>query len=93
MKKIFLAALVASFALGGAVHAQDMSQGIRESTDPAKVADVERRANEMQSRQQSADQQSGASDEQGMKGKKKHAKHKRHLKRSGPPSADKQPGT
>jgi hypothetical protein len=92
MKKIFLAALISSFAFAGGAQAQDMSQGIRESTDPAKVADVERRASELQARQQSADQQSGASGESGMKSKKKHNKHKRHSNRSSGTSDDGQTG-
>jgi hypothetical protein len=60
MKKAILTVLVPLFAVAGAVHAQQ-SEGIRESTDPAKVAEVERRAQEiMQAGQQDASRQSAS---------------------------------
>ncbi|SIT39941.1 Signal peptide protein [Paraburkholderia ribeironis] len=50
MKKVSLAILVSLSAVTGAAYAQD--QGITMSTDPAKAADVEQRAQELQNRQQ-----------------------------------------
>ncbi|ACC70923.1 hypothetical protein PPMP20_05165 [Paraburkholderia phymatum] len=51
MKKVSLAILVSFSALTGAAYAQQ-DQGVRMSTDPAKAADVEQRAQELQNRQQ-----------------------------------------
>ncbi|MEX3935018.1 hypothetical protein AB4Y32_25030 [Paraburkholderia phymatum] len=51
MKKVSLAILVSLSALTGAAYAQQ-DQGVTMSTDPAKAADVEQRAQEMQSKQQ-----------------------------------------
>ena len=51
MKKASLVALVALSALTGAAYAQTDS-GVRMSTDPAKAADVEQRAQDLQSKQQ-----------------------------------------
>ncbi|AUT59794.1 hypothetical protein [Paraburkholderia terrae] len=50
MKKVSLAILVSLSALTGAAYAQD--QGVRMSTDPAKAADVEQRAQDLQAKQQ-----------------------------------------
>lgn len=50
MKKVSLAILVSLGAVTGAVYAQD--QGVTMSTDPAKAADVEQRAQDLQNRQQ-----------------------------------------
>ncbi|CAE6747018.1 hypothetical protein R69927_01981 [Paraburkholderia domus] len=50
MKKVSLAILVSLSAVTGAAYAQD--NGVMMSTDPAKAADVEQRAQELQSRQQ-----------------------------------------
>ncbi|MPW19793.1 hypothetical protein GCT13_23570 [Paraburkholderia sp. CNPSo 3157] len=51
MKKVSLAILVSLSALTGAAYAQQ-DQGVTMSTDPAKAADVEQRAQELQSKQQ-----------------------------------------
>jgi len=51
MKKVSLAILVSLCAAAGAAYAQD--NGITTSTDPAKAADVEQRAQDLQNRQQS----------------------------------------
>lgn len=50
MKKVSLAILVSLSAVTGAAYAQD--NGVMMSTDPAKAADVEQRAQDLQSRQQ-----------------------------------------
>lgn len=50
MRKTSVAILVSLGALAGAAHAQD--DGITTSTDPAKVADIEQRAQDLQNRQQ-----------------------------------------
>ncbi|CAG9240388.1 conserved exported hypothetical protein [Paraburkholderia tropica] len=55
MKKVSLAVLVSLSALTGAAYAQS-ENGITMSTDPAKAADVEQRAQDLQSRQQAAAQ-------------------------------------
>jgi hypothetical protein len=60
MKKS-LAIFLVLFSIGGAALAQnDRVTGIEESTDPAKVADVERRAQEIISQQRSASGTTGA---------------------------------
>ena len=51
MKKVSLAILVSLSALTGAAYAQT-DNGVMMSTDPAKAADVEQRAQELQNRQQ-----------------------------------------
>ena len=51
MKKVSLAILVSLSALTGAAYAQQ-DQGIVMSTDPAKAADIEQRAQDLQSKQQ-----------------------------------------
>ncbi|OLL32015.1 hypothetical protein BTH42_08660 [Burkholderia sp. SRS-W-2-2016] len=53
MKKVSLAILVSLCAVTGAAYAQDA--GIRTSTDPAKAADIEQRAQDLQNRQQAMD--------------------------------------
>ncbi|MFL9934365.1 hypothetical protein P0D88_35550 [Paraburkholderia sp. RL18-103-BIB-C] len=50
MKKVSVAILVSLTAITGAAYAQD--NGITMSTDPAKAADVEQRAQDLQNRQQ-----------------------------------------
>ncbi|WP_341312476.1 hypothetical protein WN982_13435 [Paraburkholderia sp. IMGN_8] len=50
MKKVSLAILVSLSAVTGAAYAQD--KGVTMSTDPAKAADVEQRAQDLQNRQQ-----------------------------------------
>ncbi|HEV3423587.1 MAG TPA: hypothetical protein VG105_07355 [Paraburkholderia sp.] len=51
MKKVSLAILVSLTALTGTAYAQ-MENGVTMSTDPAKAADVEQRAQALQSQQQ-----------------------------------------
>jgi hypothetical protein len=51
MKKVSLAILVSLSAAAGAAYAQDT--GVTMSTDPAKAADVEQRAQDLQNREQS----------------------------------------
>jgi DNA-binding transcriptional regulator of glucitol operon len=51
MKKVSLAILVSLTALTGAAYAQD--NGVTMSTDPAKAADVEQRAQALEAQQQS----------------------------------------
>jgi hypothetical protein len=76
MKKILLSICLAALA-GGAWAQNAPTSGISESTDPAKVQEVEKRAQDMQSRQQQSS--SGASNADSGKSssaaKKKH-KHK-----------------
>ena len=62
MKKILVTALFSACSIGA--YAQSASDGVRESTDPAKIAEVERKAQEIMNRQQSSAGQSssGSSD-------------------------------
>ncbi|WP_118179885.1 hypothetical protein [Paraburkholderia phosphatilytica] len=53
MKKASLALLVSLTALTGAAYAQTDEGGVTMSTDPAKAADVEQRAQALQSQQSS----------------------------------------
>lgn len=53
MKKVSLAILVSLSAVAGAAYAQD--NGVMMSTDPAKAADVEQRAQDLQNSQQAMD--------------------------------------
>jgi stringent starvation protein B len=53
MKKASLAILVSLSAVAGAAYAQD--NGITMSNDPAKAADVEQHAQDLQNHQQSTD--------------------------------------
>jgi hypothetical protein len=50
MKKMSLAILVSLSAMAGAAFAQS-DQGVTMSTDPAKISDIEQRAQALQSRQ------------------------------------------
>ncbi|MBB3259539.1 DNA-binding transcriptional regulator of glucitol operon [Paraburkholderia bannensis] len=59
MKKVSLAVLISLSALTGAAYAQS-DNGIMMSTDPAKAADVEQRAQDLQARQQAMPQPSEA---------------------------------
>lgn len=54
MNRLTTVVFVALCALGSSAIAQDRSSGIRESTDPARIAEVERHARELQSQQQSS---------------------------------------
>jgi stringent starvation protein B len=60
MKKVSLAILISLSAITGAAYAQD--NGITMSTDPAKVADVEQRAQDLQNRQQAMSNSSSMSE-------------------------------
>jgi hypothetical protein len=79
MKKVSLAVLISLSALTGAAYAQS-DNGIMMSTDPAKAADVEQRAQDLQSRQQAMPQPS----EMPMK----HHKKGGHPHHKAPPKAD-----
>lgn len=85
MKITKLAMLVSLTSFAAAVHAQVQapSTEIRESTDPAKVAEVEQRAAEIQARQQSAaqDATSGSSGTEATKSGMR-AKSKQHMGKS-----------
>ena len=50
MKKVSLAILVSLSTLTGAAYAQ--TEGVTMSTDPAKAADVEQRAQDLQAKQE-----------------------------------------
>ncbi|HEV7834835.1 MAG TPA: hypothetical protein VGP09_15890, partial [Caballeronia sp.] len=50
MKKMSLAVLFSLSAMTGAAFAQS-EQGVTMSTDPAKISDIEQRAQDLQSRQ------------------------------------------
>lgn len=82
MKKTSAAILVSLMSVAAAVYAQAPETEIRESTDPAKAADVEQRAREIQSRQESGarserrEAASGTSDE-GASTKQVHKKKKK----------------
>ncbi|MGA7777660.1 MAG: hypothetical protein WCA85_08090 [Paraburkholderia sp.] len=56
MKKVSLAILVSLTALTGAAYAQD--NGVTMSTDPAKAADVEQRAQDLQAKQEAMESKS-----------------------------------
>jgi hypothetical protein len=59
MKKVSLAILVSLTALTGAAYAQD--NGVMMSTDPAKAADVEQRAQDLQAKQEAMESKSSMS--------------------------------
>lgn len=80
MKKVSLAVLISLSALTGAAYAQS-DNGVMMSTDPAKAADVEQRAQELQSRQQAMPQ---APAEMPMK----HHKKGGHPHHKAPPKSD-----
>lgn len=54
MKTSAIAVILSALGFAGSVHAQAPMSEIRESTDPARVADVEQRAADLQARQQAA---------------------------------------
>jgi stringent starvation protein B len=58
MKKVSLAILVSLSALAGTAYAQD--NGVTMSTDPAKAADVEQRAQDLQAQQQAMESEKPA---------------------------------
>jgi hypothetical protein len=53
MKKMSLLVLVSLSALASAAYSHSVSAGVRESTDPAKIADIEQRAQALQAQQES----------------------------------------
>jgi hypothetical protein len=53
MKKVSLAVLLSLGAIASSAYAQSEDQGVRMSTDPAVAADVESRAQNLQSQQES----------------------------------------
>ncbi|QGZ61726.1 hypothetical protein [Paraburkholderia acidisoli] len=73
MKKVSLAVLISLSALTGAAYAQS-DNGIQMSTDPARAADVEQRAQDLQQRQQAS---MSAPQEAPMKHHKGHPHHKK----------------
>ena len=79
MKKVSLAILVSLSALTGAAYAQN-DNGVMMSTDPAKAADVEQRAQELQSQQQAAQSQAAMP-------AKHHKKAPHHMKAAKPDAA------
>ncbi|SNS87145.1 hypothetical protein SAMN06265795_10853 [Noviherbaspirillum humi] len=54
MNRFTTVVFVALCAIGSSAVAQDSSSGIRESTDPSRIAEVERHARDLQSQQQSS---------------------------------------
>jgi hypothetical protein len=79
MKKVSLAILVSLSALTGAAYAQT-DNGVMMSTDPAKAADVEQRAQQLQSQQQAAESQPAMP-------AKHHKKAPHHMKAAKPDAA------
>ncbi|MFC7518265.1 hypothetical protein ACFQUU_24940 [Herbaspirillum sp. GCM10030257] len=79
MKKTSMAMLISLLSVTGVAFAQSQapSTEIRESTDPAKVADVEQRAADIQARQQasasSQDMSSGSSESTTTKSRSGHS--------------------
>ncbi|CAB3770617.1 hypothetical protein [Paraburkholderia humisilvae] len=70
MKKVSLAVLVSLSALTGAAYAQQ-DQGIVMSTDPAKAAEFEQHAQDIQARQQAMDNMPAEQHHKGMMHHKK----------------------
>jgi hypothetical protein len=79
MKKVSLAMLVSLSALMGTAYAQD--NGVTMSTDPAKAADVEQRAQDLQAQQQAAESEHSAMPA------KHHMKAPHHMKAAKPEAA------
>lgn len=80
MKKVSLAILVSLSAVTGAAYAQD--NGVMMSTDPAKAADVEQRAQDLQNRQQAMESAPAMSEKH-----HKMAPHHNHKKAAKPMAA------
>lgn len=78
MKKVSLAILVSLSAVTGAAYAQD--NGVMMSTDPAKAADVEQRAQDLQAKQQAMESQPAMP-------AKHHKKAPHHMKAAKPEAA------
>jgi hypothetical protein len=79
MKKVSLAILVSLSALTGAAYAQS-DNGVMMSTDPAKAADVEQRAQDLQAKQQAMESQPAMP-------AKHHKKAPHHMKAAKPEAA------
>jgi DNA-binding transcriptional regulator of glucitol operon len=79
MKKVSLAILVSLSALTGAAYAQT-DNGVMMSTDPAKAADVEQRAQDLQAKQQAMESQPAMP-------AKHHKKAPHHMKAATPEAA------
>ncbi|MGF7134195.1 DNA-binding transcriptional regulator of glucitol operon [Paraburkholderia sp. EB58] len=79
MKKVSLAILVSLSALTGAAYAQT-DNGVMMSTDPAKAADVEQRAQDLQAKQQAMESQPAMP-------AKHHKKAPHHMKAAKPEAA------
>ena len=79
MKKVSLAILVSLSALTGAAYAQT-DNGVMMSTDPAKAADVEQRAQDLQAKQQAMESQPAMP-------AKHHKKAPHHMKATKPEAA------
>jgi hypothetical protein len=79
MKKVSLAILVSLSALTGAAYAQT-DNGVMMSTDPAKAADVEQRAQDLQAKQQAMESQPAMP-------AKHHKKAPHHMKAAKPDAA------
>ncbi|SAK91751.1 hypothetical protein AWB76_06712 [Caballeronia temeraria] len=73
MKKVSLAVLLSLSAVASAVYAQS-DQGVTMSTDPAKIADVESRAQALQSRQETQRMTEQTPSHKSMHHKKSHSK-------------------
>ena len=82
MKKVSLAILVSLSALTGAAYAQT-DNGVMMSTDPAKAADVEQRAQDLQAKQQAMESQPSMP----MHHKMEHKKAPHHMKAAKPDAA------
>ena len=82
MKKVSLAILVSLSALTGAAYAQ--TDGVTMSTDPAKAADVEQRAQDLQAKQQAMESQQSMP---AMHHKMEHKKAPHHMKAAKPDAA------
>lgn len=81
MKKAPLAILVSMLSLAATAYAQSPSTEIRESTDPAKAAEVEQRAADIQARQQSGGQDMTSGDSSTSK---RHMKQRSRAKKHAP---------
>ncbi len=86
MKKPAAAILFTMLSFAATAYAQSPSSEITESTDPAKIADVEQRAREIQERQQARerDATSGSSDEAASDEKKPMKKKKAKARKAKP---------
>jgi hypothetical protein len=81
------------WALAGSTLAQNLVEGVVESTDPAKVAEVEQHAEQLRSQAQTAPQGQNQAQEQNQATPRRHAA-KRHAQRpSKMPSQDNKANT